>query len=91
LRIVGICIIIYHMKTIAITIDERSLVTIDQALEERAVPGKNRSQVIRLAVQEYLTNLQRKAELEKERKIFRRNRRLLKQQALALIKEQARL
>jgi len=78
------------MKTIAITIDDQTLGLVDQALKQSSVPGKNRSQVIRQAVQEYLANVQRKAELQKEREIFHRNRGLLKRQALALIKEQAK-
>lgn len=82
---------IYPMKTIAISIDEHTLGLIDRVIEEGIMPGKNRSQIIRRTVHEYLTNLQRGAELEREREIFHRNRRLLKQQAVALIKEQAKL
>ena len=79
------------MKTIAITVDEHTLSLLDRLLEEKVVPGKNRSQVIRRAVGEYLASLQREAELEREREIFRRKRALLKRQALALVKDQARL
>jgi metal-responsive CopG/Arc/MetJ family transcriptional regulator len=81
---------IHHMKTIAITIDESTLDRIDRMLEQQTAPGKNRSQVIRRAVREYLANLQQEAEQAREKEIFRRNRRLLKQDALALIREQAK-
>jgi metal-responsive CopG/Arc/MetJ family transcriptional regulator len=84
------CIMIHHMKTIAITIDENTLEWIDRMLEQQAAPGKNRSQVIRRAVREYLINLQQEAEQAREKEIFHRNRRLLKQDALALIREQAK-
>lgn len=60
-------------------------------MEKGALPGKNRSQIIRQAVREYLTNLERQAEQEREREIFHRKRSLLKRQAIALIKDQAKI
>jgi len=81
---------IHHMKTIAITIDEETLERLDRVLEQQTAPGKNRSQLIRRAVREYVAGLQREAEQAREKEIFRRNRRLLKQDALALIREQAK-
>jgi len=90
LHVANYCIMIHHMKTIAITIDESTLDRIDRMLEQQTAPGKNRSQVIRRAVREYLANLQQEAEQAREKEIFRRNRRLLKQDALALIREQAK-
>jgi metal-responsive CopG/Arc/MetJ family transcriptional regulator len=80
----------HHMKTIAITIDEDTLERIDRLLSEQAAPDRNRSQVIRRAVREYLTGLQKEAELAREQEIFRRHRRLLRQDALALVREQAK-
>ena len=82
--------IIYNMKTIAITIDEDTLDSMDRLLVEKKAPGKNRSQIVRQAVQKYLAGLQQKAEEEREKEIFHTNRRLLKQQALALIRSQAK-
>jgi len=73
------------MKTIAISIDEDMLQRID-----RLSIGVNRSQLIRKAVQDYLTHLERIAEEEREREIFKRNRRRLERQAIALVKEQAK-
>jgi metal-responsive CopG/Arc/MetJ family transcriptional regulator len=74
------------MKTIAISIDEDMLRRID-----RLSVGVNRSQLIRKAVQDYLNHLERIAEEEREREIFKRNRRRLERQAIALVKEQAKL
>jgi metal-responsive CopG/Arc/MetJ family transcriptional regulator len=71
--------------------DEHTLGHLDRLLEEKAAPGKNRSQVIRLAVGEYLANLEQQADLERERGIFHRKRALLKKQAVALVKDQAKL
>jgi metal-responsive CopG/Arc/MetJ family transcriptional regulator len=78
------------MKTIAITMDENTLGLLDRLLENKSAPGKNRSQVIRLAVREYLANLEQQADFEKEREIFHRQRGLLKKQAAALVKAQAK-
>jgi len=78
------------MKTIAITIDEHSLRLLDRLLEEEAAPGRNRSQVIRRAVAEYLANLERQADIEREREVFHRQRAMLKKQAAALVREQAK-
>ena len=71
--------------------DEPTLGLLDRLLEEKTVPGKNRSQVIRQAVGEYLSNLEQQGDLERERGIFHRKRALLKKQAVALVKDQAKL
>jgi hypothetical protein len=71
--------------------DEDTLGLLDRLLKAKAAPGKNRSQVIRQAVGEYLSNLERQADLERERGIFHRKRALLKKQAVALVKDQAGL
>ena len=78
------------MKTIAITIEEDILDRIDRL---RARPGsarRNRSHVIREAVREYLARVERSAEEEKEKEIFKRHRSRLARQAAALVKEQAK-
>lgn len=74
------------MKTIAITIEEQSLQELDQLGQ---VEGRNRSEVVREAVQEYLADRHRLQDEEKERKVFRRLRKKLGQQAEAMIREQA--
>lgn len=79
------------MKTIAITIDEHMLQRIDRVLTDGGTARRNRSQIIRQAVQEYVERLERLAEEEREREIFRRRRRRLARQAAALVKEQAKL
>ena len=78
------------MKTIAMTIDEPTLQRIDRLMAEDSVPWKSRSEVIRRAVQEFVGRLERTAEQEREREIFRRHRARLNRQAAALIKEQAK-
>lgn len=84
------CISIPDMKTIAITIDESTLETIDGLLRTNDAPGKNRSQIVRRALREYLARLEQTADEKREGEVFHRNRLRLKQQALALIKEQAK-
>lgn len=79
------------MKTIAITIDENVLRRIDRFVALNEAAFRNRSQIIRQAVQEYIERLERLAEEEREREIFRRNRKRLAGQAAALVKEQAKL
>ena len=50
----------------------------------------NRSRIIREAVREYLTRVERLAEEEREKEIFRKHRGRLARQAAALVKEQAK-
>lgn len=78
------------MKTIAMTIDEPTLKRIDRLMASQAVPWKSRSEVIRYAVQQLLTDLECAKEEQREREIFRRHGARLNRQAAALIKEQAR-
>ena len=77
------------MKTIAITIDDDILDRIDH-LMERLPQRTNRSKIIREAVREYLVRVERTREEEREREIFRKNRKLLERQAEVLVKEQAK-
>lgn len=79
-----------NMKTIAITIDERTLHRIDRLMAVEGVSWKSRSAVIRQAVQQFIAHQERIAEEEREREIFRRNRARLNREAAALIKEQAK-
>jgi metal-responsive CopG/Arc/MetJ family transcriptional regulator len=78
------------MKTIAITIEDDMLDRIDRVAATRR-GSSNRSRVIREALREYLLRVERLAEEEREREIFRRHKGKLARQALALVKEQAKL
>ncbi len=78
------------MKTIAITIDEDLLQRIDRLVAENLIAGHNRSRIIRQAIQEFVARLERLAEEERERAIFRRHRQRLARQAAALVREQAK-
>ena len=51
----------------------------------------NRSRLIREAVREYLSRIERVSEEEREREIFRKHKAQLAREAAALVKEQARL
>ena len=79
------------MKTIAVTIDERTLQRLDHIVAMESVPWKSRSELIRQAVKELVVRLDRVAEEEREREIFRRHGARLNCQAAALVKEQAKL
>ena len=79
------------MKTIAITIEEDTLQRIDKLASKNSAVSGNRSRFIREALQEHLSRVERQADDEHEREIIKRHRKLLQQEALALIKEQAKL
>ncbi len=78
------------MKTIAITIDEKTLEHVDRMVGRGGGAGRNRSQLIRQAVHEYVSRLDRLAEDEREAAIVRRHRGRLARQASALVREQAK-
>lgn len=59
-----------------------------QRLEE--TEGRNRSEIVREAVQEYIAVRERELEEEKERRVYHRLRERLNRQAAILIQEQAR-
>ena len=82
--------IIVYMKTIAISIDEDTLDRVDRLAKSSNQAGKNRSHVIRLAIREYVSRLERQAEEEREAAILRRHRGSLARQAKALVREQAK-
>ena len=77
------------MKTIAITIDDETLERIERLRARTGATGRNRSQLIREAVKDYVTRLERTAEDEREAVIVRRHRVRLARQATAAIKTQA--
>lgn len=78
------------MKTIAITIDQPTLDRIDRLVATKRIDWKSRSEIVRKAVQEFVARLERLAEDEREREIFRRHRSRLGRQAAALVREQAK-
>lgn len=79
------------MKTIAITIDEHMLKRVDCLVSRNEAATRNRSQIIRQAVAEFVIQQERQAEEERERKIYQQHRQRLAQQADTLVKEQAKL
>lgn len=79
-----------NMKTIAVTIDEGTLERIDRIMKGESAPWKSRSEIVRQALDEFISNLERTAEEEREREIFHRHRSRINRQAAALVKEQAK-
>ena len=77
------------MKTIAITIDEVTLASIDDLLNEPSGPWKNRSQLVREALHEFVREAERLRQEAHEAAVFREHRERLAAQAHALIAEQA--
>ena len=78
------------MRTIAITIEEDMLERVDRLAGRGAGSARNRSRLIRPAVSDYVSRLERMAEDEREAGIVRRHRGRLSQQARALVVQQAR-
>ena len=83
----------YHvtdMKTIAITIDEAMLESVDRLAVGSGDVPPNRSKIVRAAVGEYLARVEQTVQEERERAVFRRHRERLARQAAALVKDQAK-
>ncbi len=79
------------MKTIAITIEDTTLERVNRLAASGAGGSRNRSKIIRLAVDEYLTRLERAAREAREREALRRHAKRLARETAALVKEQAKL
>lgn len=90
------------MKTIAISIDSPTLEHLDRLARSRAErsPGRreagrgrrpSRSELVRLALREFIARQEKEQREIRERSVLRRNRRLLARQAKALVAEQAKL
>jgi metal-responsive CopG/Arc/MetJ family transcriptional regulator len=77
------------VKTIAITIEDETLERVDRLAASGG--STNRSKIIRLAVDEYLTRLERAAREAREREALRRHAKRLARETAALVKEQAKL
>ena len=78
------------MKTIAITIDEATLGHVDRLVGRGGRASRSRSQLIRQAVHDYVSRLERVADDAREGAIVRRHRGRLTRQASALVREQAK-
>lgn len=77
------------MKTIAISIDEPTILALDR-LVRRGGQRRKRSELVRQALAEFLARREREAREDRERAAFARHRALLARQAKALVAEQAR-
>jgi metal-responsive CopG/Arc/MetJ family transcriptional regulator len=78
------------MKTIAITIDDETLDHVNRLVERGGRTSRNRSQLIRQAVHDYVLRVERLADDEREAAIVRRHRGRLARQANALVREQTK-
>jgi metal-responsive CopG/Arc/MetJ family transcriptional regulator len=78
-----------NMKTIAISIDQKTLETVDH-LVARSSHLRNRSAVVRAALRAFAEDELRRQTEERERAVLRKNRKRLSRQARALIAVQAR-
>ena len=81
---------ISDMKTIAITIDEPVLERLDRLSRQQGDKRRNRSQIIREAVRQYVSRLEHEADTERETAVVRRHRGKLAAQARALVRVQAK-
>jgi len=70
--------------------DETTLEHVDRMVGRGGRAARNRSQLIRQAVHEYVSRLDRLAEDEREAAIVHRHRGRLARQASALVREQAK-
>ncbi len=78
------------MKTIAISIDEATLRSIEELAERAPARARSRSQIIRMAIREFVATERQRARAVREREIFKKHRSRLARQAKALISEQAK-
>ena len=78
------------MKTIAITIEEDILKSIDEIAQKFPHRGRGRSRLIRAAIREFVAKERQQEREAREREIFKRHRARLKRQARILVSEQAK-
>lgn len=79
------------MKTIAITIDEDTLRSLEAIAGKSRSGGSSRSRIIRMAIREFVARERQQQREAREREIFKKNRTRLARQARALISEQAKI
>lgn len=77
------------MKTIAVTVDEATLKLLDELTAGQA-GHRTRSALVRAALRQFAESERRREVEDREREIFRKNRKQLAQQARLLIQDQAR-
>jgi Arc/MetJ-type ribon-helix-helix transcriptional regulator len=77
-----------HMKTIAISIDQKTLDAVDEVVA-RSSHLPNRSAVVRAAVRRFAEDELRRQTEERESAVLRKHRERLSRQVRALMKEQA--
>jgi metal-responsive CopG/Arc/MetJ family transcriptional regulator len=78
------------MKTIAISIDDRTLATLDRLARKDVRGRKNRSEIFRRAIEELAQRLEREEREERDAAAYRRHKKQFAREAAALIAEQAR-
>jgi metal-responsive CopG/Arc/MetJ family transcriptional regulator len=78
-----------NMKTIAVTIDEGTLQLLDE-LTAGEPRRRTRSALVRTALREFAERERRRQVEEREREIFRQNRKQLAREARMLLADQAR-
>ena len=74
------------VKTIAISIDEASLAALDRLTRG----GRNRSELVREAVSEFVKRLEREGREADERRVLSRSKRALARETAALVSDQAK-
>lgn len=77
------------MKTIAVSIDEPTILALDR-LARGGRKQRKRSELVRQALAEFLARRERQQREQRERVAIARHRTLLARQAQALVAEQAR-
>jgi metal-responsive CopG/Arc/MetJ family transcriptional regulator len=80
-------IITHNMNTIAVTFDPPTLERLDALVKDL---GRNRSELVREAVRQFLERERTRREEEQQAKVIHRHRRRLAVQAAALVREQGR-
>lgn len=78
------------MKTIAVTVDESTLRLLDE-LSSAGGRRRTRSALVRAALREFAAREHLRAVQDREREIFRKNRKQLDRDARALVGSQARV
>ena len=78
------------MKTIAISIDDRTLEMLDRLARKQGRGRRNRSEIFRQAIQELAQRLEREEREERDAAAYRREKKRFAREAAALIADQAK-
>lgn len=76
------------MKTIAITIDENTLKSLEELAENSVKGTRSRSRIIRKAIREFVAKESKRRREARERGILKKHRARLAREARALVSEQ---